>query len=77
MELLSHPSLEEVSVMIVFSKLDRQAARQLHELKTLMRLEQIVGGGNNDVSQVRRRNILVQIYPFTPCCCSCYLPGLL
>ena len=54
MELLSHPSLEEVSVMIVFSKLDRQAARQLHELKTLMRLEQIVGGGNNDVSQVRR-----------------------
>lgn len=52
MELLSHPSLEEVSVMIVFSKLDRQAARQLHELKNLMRLEQIVGGGNNDVSQV-------------------------
>lgn len=38
--------------MIVFSKLDRQAARQLQELKTLMRLEQIVGGGNNDVSQV-------------------------
>ena len=37
--------------MIVFSKLDRQTARQLHELKSLMRLEQIVRGGNHDVSE--------------------------
>ena len=52
MELLSHPSLEGVSVMIVFSKLDRKAARQLNELKNLMRLDQIVNGGNNDVSEI-------------------------
>ena len=50
-ELLSHPSLEGISVLIVFSKLDRKAARQLNELKNLMRLDQIVNGGNNDVKE--------------------------
>lgn len=51
-ELLGHPSLEGVSVMIVFSKLDREGARKLHELKSLMRLDQIVGSGNHDVTEV-------------------------
>ena len=51
-ELLGHPSLEGVSVMIVFSKLDMKGARQLNELKNLMRIDQIVENGNHDVTQV-------------------------
>lgn len=51
-ELLSHPSLESSSVMIVFSKLDLQSARQLHELKNLMRLDQLVANGNHEVTEL-------------------------
>ena len=52
MELLNHPVLEGVSVLIVFSKVDVKAARQLDELKNLMRLEQILGLVNHDVTEI-------------------------
>ncbi len=51
-ELLNHPSLENVSVMIVFSKLDMKSARLLHELKNLMRMEQLVNCGNHEVTEI-------------------------
>lgn len=51
-ELLSHPALEGLKVMIVFSKADRKAARHEHELKNLMRLDEIIAGGNHDVKEM-------------------------
>ena len=51
MELLCHEKLDGVSVMIVFSKMDRKSARQLHELKSLMRLEHIVDNCNHVVTE--------------------------
>ena len=51
-ELLAHPSLDGISVMVVFSKADQRSARQLHEMKNLMRMEQIIGGGTQDIQEV-------------------------
>ena len=65
-ELLAHPSLDGISVMIVFSKADLRCARQLHEMKNLMRLEQIIGGGSHDIQEVTfdisKRDTTAQIF---------------
>ena len=51
-ELLAHPSLDGISVMVVFSKADMRSSRQLHEMKNLMRLDQIILGCNQDIQEV-------------------------
>ena len=65
-ELLAHPSLEGISTMIVFSKADLGRARELHELKHLMRLDQIVTQGTQDVKEVAfnilKRDTLADIF---------------
>ena len=38
--------------MIVFSKMDKKTGRSINELTNLMRLEEIIEGGNHIVTQV-------------------------
>ena len=38
--------------MIVFSKMDKKAGRSINELTNLMRLEEIIEGGNHIVTQI-------------------------
>ena len=52
MELLSHPALDGLKVMIVFSKMDRKTSRQVNELKSLMRLEEVMEKSNHDISDI-------------------------
>lgn len=65
-ELLSHPSLESISVLLVFSKLDLKSSRQYHELRNLMRLDQLIACGNHDLTEVtfdlKKRDKLGEIF---------------
>ena len=38
--------------MIVFSKMDKKAGRSISELTNLMRLEEIIDGGNHIVTKI-------------------------
>ena len=38
--------------MIVFSKMDKKAGRSIKELTNLMRLEEIIDGGNHEVTKI-------------------------
>ena len=52
--------------MIVFSKMDKKAGRSINELTNLMRLEEIIEGGNHIVTQVtfniQKQDNLKQIF---------------
>merc|ERR1711997_546191 len=65
-ELLCHQKLDGVRVLIVFSKMDRKASRQLHELKNLMRLEQIIDNCNHIVTEttfnIKTRESISEIF---------------
>ena len=52
--------------MIVFSKMDRKAGRSINELTNLMRLEEIIEGGNHIVTKItfniQKQDNLKQIF---------------
>jgi len=51
-ELLANPSLDGISVLIVFSKADLQSPRKLQELKSIIRLDQIASMSSQDVQEM-------------------------
>ena len=52
--------------MIVFTKMDRKAGRSINELTNLMRLEEIIEGGNHIVTKItfniQKQDNLKQIF---------------
>ena len=52
--------------MIVFTKMDRKAGRSINELTNLMRLEEIIEGGNHIVTRItfniQKQDNLKQIF---------------
>ena len=65
-ELLSHTSLDGVSVLIVFSKADLQSPRNLQEFKSILRFDQIQSMGNKDIQDMtcnmKKRDTLAPIF---------------
>ena len=65
-ELLSHNSLDGVSVLIVFSKADLQSPRNLQEFKSILRFDQIQSMGNQDIQDMtcnmKKRDTLAPIF---------------
>ena len=76
-ELLAHPSLDGTSVLIVFSKADLQSPRNMQELKSIIRFDNIVSMTNQDVQSmtfnISKKDTLEKIFDW---CMKFHTPSM-